>query len=489
MAVILAIDAGTTNLKVGLVDESCRLLASASQPMRVHGGADGRSEQNPEELWEAVVGLSRQVLAGWRPDCIVLSTYQFGWLAVDERMRPLGGISLLSDTRARQTFADFLREFDAAELYERTGCPALFQYALARCFYLKQREPELWKRAALFFGSKDYLLWMLTGEVAAEQSVAAATQMKRLEEAAWDTEILGRLGLAQKKLPRIVSGTARSFALSSQAAKCLDVPAGLPVLPGYYDAGAMVCGMGALGRKEAGVINAGTSAMLRCAGTTPLLDKSAERRLQPYALEENLFLNGGGVNNAGLVIDWWRGKFHGADLSGWEFSRLQADAKDVFAFPYLTGERDSLVGPDASGCLIGLRPWHTAEVVQFALWESVVFSLRMVYEALSAGGASPDVFYLAGGCSKSELFNRLLCGALGKPVRVMGDGEAGLVGCGLLGLAHMGFGNVETLSTKASENVTREYLPEKETTDRLEDKYNRFRKLLVEMPSVYRVSR
>jgi gluconokinase len=489
MAVILAIDAGTTNLKVGLVDESCRLLASASQPMRVHGGADGRSEQNPQELWEAVVGLSRQMLAGWRPDCIVLSTYQFGWLAVDERMRPLGGISLLSDTRARQTFADFLREFDAAELYERTGCPALFQYPLARCFYFQKREPELWKNAELFLGSKDFLLWKLTGEIAAEQSVAAATQMKRLTKAEWDAEILERLGLSEKNLPRLISGTAQSFPLSNEAAACLGIRAGVPVLPGYYDAGAMVCGMGALGNREAGVINAGTSAMLRCAGAAPLLDKSAERRLQPYALEKNLFLNGGGVNNAGLVIDWWWGKFDAADLSGWDISRLQSESKDVFAFPYLTGERDSLIGPDTSGCLLGLRAWHTAEVVQFALWESVVFSLRMVYEALTAGGATTEVFYLAGGCSRSELFNKLVCGALGRPVRVMADGEAGLVGCGLLGLVHCRVGTVEELSQTTSKNVSWEYKPDAGVAERLAEKYHRFRKLLFEMPAVYRVSR
>ena len=58
----LGIDVGTTNAKVALVDDDGRLVAAAARPITTV--RDGEiAEQDPAELWAAVVGARGEVVA------------------------------------------------------------------------------------------------------------------------------------------------------------------------------------------------------------------------------------------------------------------------------------------------------------------------------------------------------------------------------------------------------------------------------------------
>ncbi|NRF92383.1 hypothetical protein HQN89_15340 [Paenibacillus frigoriresistens] len=62
----LAIDIGTTNIKAGVADENGKLLATAIRPNRKHQHAEGYVYYDPQHLWNTVVDLINQVVAGAR---------------------------------------------------------------------------------------------------------------------------------------------------------------------------------------------------------------------------------------------------------------------------------------------------------------------------------------------------------------------------------------------------------------------------------------
>src|SRR5690349_19194593 len=114
MALTLAIDLGTTNLKVGLVNEEGEILLVRSCPLQTTSSEPGAGEHNPEELKRLLFDVCRQVLADQykkQVEYIVSSTYQFGLMMLDEQRNPLTAITLLTDIRSQHTFSDFLSEF------------------------------------------------------------------------------------------------------------------------------------------------------------------------------------------------------------------------------------------------------------------------------------------------------------------------------------------------------------------------------------------
>src|SRR6201995_5638241 len=53
MKVIIALDAGTTNVKAILVDPQANVLARSSVPLTIDFPKSGWVEQSPQEVWEA----------------------------------------------------------------------------------------------------------------------------------------------------------------------------------------------------------------------------------------------------------------------------------------------------------------------------------------------------------------------------------------------------------------------------------------------------
>src|SRR5678815_2495841 len=108
MALTLAIDLGTTNLKVGLVNEQGDILSVRASPLQTHSSEPGAAEHDPEELKRLFFELCRQVLTDADKDqveYIVSSTYQFGMMLLDADRKPLTPITLLTDIRSQQTFS------------------------------------------------------------------------------------------------------------------------------------------------------------------------------------------------------------------------------------------------------------------------------------------------------------------------------------------------------------------------------------------------
>ncbi|MEO6133661.1 MAG: FGGY family carbohydrate kinase, partial [Ginsengibacter sp.] len=165
MALTLAIDMGTSNLKVGLVNEHGEVLVLRSCATKTITNAAGAAEHDPEELKFMLFNLCLQVLTDEykeQVEYIVCATYQFGLMLMDAQRKPLTGISLLTDIRSQNTFSDFISFYGGEHIYQKTGCPLISQYILPRLFYFSRREPELLKMAKYFSDSKSFLFEWLT---------------------------------------------------------------------------------------------------------------------------------------------------------------------------------------------------------------------------------------------------------------------------------------------------------------------------------------
>lgn len=153
MALTLAIDLGTTNLKAGVINENGEILSLSSAGLETHSAEPGEAEHNPEELKNLVIELCRKVLNECRKEeveYIISSTYHFGLMLLDEQRKQLTGITLLTDTRSQQTFSDFVPAFQEMDIYEQTGCPLISQYALPRLYYFSKAKKIFLTKPGIF---------------------------------------------------------------------------------------------------------------------------------------------------------------------------------------------------------------------------------------------------------------------------------------------------------------------------------------------------
>ncbi|WP_353132946.1 FGGY family carbohydrate kinase [Pseudopedobacter sp.] len=433
MAIALTIDLGTTNLKVGLVNEDGEILNLRSVAVPVVTSTAGGAEHNPEELKKLILSLSKELLAGGIADevkYIVSSTYQFGLMLLDEQKKPVTGLTLLTDIRSQRTFNAFLDTYSDVDLYALTGCPLMSPYLLARLFYFSTKEKEVLQKAKYFTDSKAFLFEWLTGEFATDLSTAAATQIYNIHQETWDNFLLSRIGLSATQFPEIKDGTNYLSSLKENLRQELGLKQGVKVLLGVYDGAALAVGLGAL-KPGVGIINVGTSAMLRVPGTIPAFDKSDNKRIQPYALNEHTFLNGGALNNAALPINWLRNSLFDVDIQDTNMLHIGTDAP-LLCFPYLTSERDSKTGPYASGVFFGLRQYHSKTDMARSVLEGVAYSMRYLYDALKENNLQISELRMGGGGTQIKPWPQIFANVLGLPINIPSGEQVALVGSAML---------------------------------------------------------
>jgi gluconokinase len=208
------------------------------------------------------------------------------------------------------------------------------------------------------------------------------------------------------------------------------------VVPSVYDGAALAIGLTGL-QLKIGVMNVGTSAMVRVHCSQPVFDKTGEMRLQINTLAANSFLNGGAINNATLPLTWMQNNLFDLDLR--EFDHFDPHkGPPLFCLPYLTGERDAKVGANASGVFFGLREHHGRKDMVRALFEGVAYSLALIKNSLTVNEVKIDELRLGGGGANSKGWAKIFADVLNTPIRLPQGEESALVGNAIIGFSASG---------------------------------------------------
>ncbi len=490
MSLALIIDVGTTNVKVGAVSPEGKIRARESARTPALRSEQGAFEHDPEALLRVITELTTEVARPHRDSIsfLGLSGYQFGFLPLDAEGRPLTGMMTLLDDRPKEVMEQIRTTLPVEDLYRRTGCPPLFTYTLSKLVWVREKRPDVFAKAARFSDLKSFLMENLTGEFVTEPSIASATQLLNIHDSDWDDDVLEWIGLDRASLPEVVRGDAFHGELTAQAAEALGLPRNTPVLPGLYDGGAMILGMGGYG-EEVAVCNLGTTAMIRGCATTPVLDDPSQMRLQTYALMEGRWAVGGAINNAGVTLQWYRDKLE-SEVSYEELmsraEEVPAGADGLFCLPFLTGERDPRIGDVASGSFFGLKEFHTGAHLTRSVLEGVAYALRMVQDAATENGFHYDRMRIGGSGARSALWPKIVAHTLDVPVERTRTPDAALVGESMLGFTADGTFDDLTQASGAMVAMGESFQPSPDLVETYDRGYSFFEELVATMGDLYR---
>ncbi len=438
MGLILSVDVGTTNIKAGVIDKHGRIFHFAREPIEMEQPECGASEHNPHKLFTQLIKICRKVSRYHRKDIslMAMSSYQFGLIHLDKNSLPLSGLITFLDSRAQDTIHEFRKEMNYKFLYRHTGCPPLFQYTLSRIYYSKTKKPLLFKKTRFFLSSKDYLIFLLTGQMITEPSIASATQMMNIYTRKWDKEVLQKIDVLPEQLAEIVEGNKEAIPLKKKIIDSIGLNASVKLIPGVYDGGALAIGVGGL-KENTAVSNIGTSGMLRAVCSKPVFDKEDLMRFQLCYLLNGKYLVGGAINNATIPLRWLAKILNDKKIYS-SVNKSCLGANHLFFLPYLTGERDHKIGNYASGVFFGLKDHHTRyDILQSAL-EGVGYSLRFIKDALVENDIQIREIRMGGGGSQNLQWVKIFSDILNTPIGLTRSEEDSLIGNGIMGHCFLG---------------------------------------------------
>ncbi len=418
---ILVYDIGTTGLKCAAFSLSGEEVRSATSAYRTFYPEVGLAEQDAGDYWTAAVDATGKLLADGtvvpsRILTIGLSGHMNGCLPVDAEGHPLCREIIHSDSRSVSECADILRAAPHGEIYELTGNRVDEHLSLPKILWIKKNLPDLYGKTAFYLNSKDWLRGRLTGQWGqTDFSDASLVCAMDLREGIWAESLLKEIGLDPAKFPEIRKSTDHCGGLSSDAARELGLPEGLPVVFGGGDAACATRGAGVTDASTA-YANIGSSAWISTLANAPIMDP-AMRMQNFYDLDGRKCNVCGTVQSAGIAVDWALSlisKDH-ATMDG-AVTSVPPGSDGVLFAPYLMGERTPHWDANARGSFVGLSLYHGQPAFIRAVYEGVAFALRDVFRIYGELGMEPSELTLLGGGAKSPVWRNIISEVLGRPV-------------------------------------------------------------------------
>jgi len=100
-----------------------------------------------------------------------------GCVLVDDNGKALRNAIIWADSRASKQEVFMQAQIDPYHFYKITGHrPAAF-YSLAKLLWVKDNEPEIYKKSHKMLNAKDYIVHQLTGEFVTDYSDASSTNV------------------------------------------------------------------------------------------------------------------------------------------------------------------------------------------------------------------------------------------------------------------------------------------------------------------------
>jgi gluconokinase len=447
---MLGVDIGTTSTKAVLFTEKGEIIQQENIGYPLHTPDISTAEQNPEEIYQAVLLAIKNIMAHSHisPENLLFISFSSAMhsvIVIDEHDQPLTQCITWADNRSEAWTRKIKEELNGHEVYKRTGTPIHPMSPLSKITWIVKDRPEIATKAKKYIGIKEFIFKKFFDRYVVDHSLASAMGMMNLKNLDWDEEALQIAGVTPEQLSELVPTTEIFTNCNPDIARKLGINAETVFVIGASDGVLSNIGVNAIGKGEVAV-TIGTSGAIRTIIDRPQTDEKG--RIFCYALTEKHWVIGGPVNNGGMVLRWIRDEFASSEvetakrlgIDPYEVltkiaERVRPGADGLLFHPYLAGERAPLWNPDVRGSFFGLTMSHKKEHMIRAALEGVIYNLYTVFLALLEVMDEPVVRIQAtGGFARSDVWRQMMADIFDLEVVVPESYESSCLGACILGL-------------------------------------------------------
>lgn len=514
---ILAVDLGTSSLKVALITMRGQILGWESQPLTLKITPDGGTEQSPAEWWQAFLTAAQRLLAqelapARSVRAVCCSTQGEGTVPVDENGQALMNCVLWMDMRGAPCLRRQARGavnllgvdlFKLVRWIRLTGGmpsltgkdPAGHMLLIRDCF------PEVYARTFKFLNVLDYMNQRLTGRfVATFDSILTSwvTDNRDPDDIRYDARLVRDGGIDADKLPEIVPCTATLGGLKAEVAAALGLSSDVQVVAGAIDNTAASIGSGAVA-DFVPHLYIGTSSWIAAHVPYKKTDPFSSLASVPCAVPGRYLLTalqataGGNLAFLRDNILYHQDEllqqsaapdvFHALDEVA---ARVPPGSNGLLYTPWIWGERAPVDERTLRAGVYNLSLHNTRADLVRAMFEGVAYNTRWLLGPVEKFmGRRIEGINLAGGGGNSDVWCQIFADVLNVEVRqVQNPIQANARGAAFIaavGLGQIGFEDVPGLV-----EFKRTYRPDPRHGAVYDEGYELFTQIYKRMSSVYK---
>ena len=205
----LGLDLGTSGLKGILVNLNQDVIGVSESTYSVSHLRMGWSEQDPEDWLTACEKVIGSLSAEFPNEIfelkgIGISGQMHGATLLDETGNVLRACMLWNDTRS----ASQASSMDKRQNFRKISGNIVFPgFTAPKVSWVKEFEPEIFKKISTILLPKDYLRYWLTGDLVSEMSDSAGTSWFDLKRRCWSETLLSECNLSLKHMPKLIEGS------------------------------------------------------------------------------------------------------------------------------------------------------------------------------------------------------------------------------------------------------------------------------------------
>ena len=323
-------------------------------------------------------------------------------------------------------------------VFEETRNFATTTYTAPQAKWVKDYQPDVWRKATRILVAKDFLKFKLTGQMVTDYSEASGTLLFNVEKRRWSNEMFKFFGFPRSLFPQVGPSDEIIGEVTREASELSGIKAGTPVANGSADGAASALGAGVIDSGQV-ALGIGTSGGIGVCSDKPLVDPQNRVTCWCHCLRDR-WSTVGMVQTAGASLNWFKNAFDKGDASlssgdiFEQYNQLVQEIPDgcggLIFLPYLNGECTPYWDSSARGLFYGIN--LSSEKAHFikAVMEGVSFALRHNLDTIESLGIEVNQIRAVGGGLKSPVWLGILGKVLRKPIVTMSmPDSANLVTC------------------------------------------------------------
>lgn len=417
---ILVVDTGTSGMKGMLINEKGEQLFAAGRSYQPEFSGEGCVEQEAAVWSNALLEIASEVARFGDIHAIAITAQRSSVIPMDADGRPLRKALLWQDVRNEKLCA--VLSARNRDIFLRCGSAVNTVYSGGKMAWLRENEPEVWRRTKKLVTVPDYLVYQMTGEYHTDATYGSRSLLMDLRHRCWDDGLLSIFGVEEDMLcPLSEPGSVVGYVNAAFGAAS-GIRPGIPVISAGGDQQCAALGLGVIASGDVS-INLGTGAYL-----TETLDALPAELCSDVVYGVSAiagqYIRERSVLTCGCAIDWLLDVLYGKRdyaLVDQALQKSRPGAGGVFCLPFFQGRSAPVWDSGATGFFGGLTLSSTREDILRALLEGICHELAEHLLAMEKDLPVKGI-RISGGLTRSKCFCKLLADILGRPI-IAGEQE------------------------------------------------------------------
>jgi xylulokinase len=405
---------------------------------------------------------------------------------LDQKQKVIRPAIYWSDGRSAEQAKRFTEEKERiAKISFNVPSPA---WTLAQLQWIREEEPENFRKIASIRFLKDYIRYRLTGDFLTDSIEAMGSMLFDVSSDSWSDYLCSLCGLDSSVLPSIVSPGEIVGTIGEEAHQASGLSKRTKVVVGSTDTVMELLGAGAIGLGDT-TIKLATAGRICVVSQNPVVSSL----LVTYKhIVPGLWYPGSATKSCAASLRWFRDTFSCNKLDPAVYQKMDAMAQDIVPgadglifHPFLQGEITPYLDSSLRASFFGISSSHTYAHFCRSVMEGVAYSLKEGLDSLhSLNLQVKEPLKIIGGGSRSKLWSQIVSDVLGVSllcVRTDDSAIGSAMHAGVASGVFSSYADVVSAVTKTTEEIH----PNTENSQLYASSYELYRKIVAALQPLY----